>query len=221
MSADYCSTTFALSPETFPSRFVSFVDLESFVEAKANEKYAEQKNILHESEIGDSSLVLHGASRYGAFQHAIADVLSTRGTTGLAFLTYGHFDQKFDSSHGGYFAISVLDSAKIVAAIVAIHDLIEWATLSPDELAKLLPGYEIMPDVKGIRRDELILATRQLVLDALRDDIISIHPSVYVPCADDGTGPGYFFAFLRTVLVILEGARKRGDIVVHFQSPAG
>lgn len=217
MSVTFGSTTLALPSDEVPRGFASLNELKSFLATHAKGKsLASQRLIRHVRDAGDADLVLYGATRSGWCHWAVENLIAECAVSGLAFLTRHAVGQRLDLE-GGYHLVSLLDTPGIADAINDIHRVFTWAEGHPDDLAELLPGYEVPPDYSPEQRSEHQAEIGKLMLDAVRDDVISVWPAWDVPYADDGTGPEYLFAFLRTLLVILQAARARGEVVVHIQ----
>ena len=219
MSYHHTSTTFSLPVDAINELLRNKPELNSVVTSLSNSAYEKQKNIDCEANAIDQSLFLHGCSRSYWFPKVI-DNISRNDVPGLWFLSANaeHPSQvRIDDSDGEYNLICILDEAAIDEAIAGIEKIFLLAKQSPIELTRQMPGYEEMGDWSPSYRKEMMSYLRDLILDAVTDQVISIHPSVYVPGADEGETPDYFFSYLRTLLVILRHAKLHGKRVIHMQ----
>ena len=216
MSTTYDSTTFSVPLDQVPDDFSSPEGVKSFLSTFCSESIEQQREIRHPQHIGKASLTLYGVTRSGWCQWAIENLIAPCGAPGLAFLTLRAADWRVDFEWG-YYLVSCLDAPKIAIAVEDIQRVFAWAELNPLILAGLLPGYEIPPDYSEEERKKFEPDIEKLMLDAVRDEGISVRPHRDVPGADDGTGPEYLFAFLRTMLAIMQVAVERREIIVHIQ----
>jgi hypothetical protein len=216
MSTTYDSTTFSVPLDQAPDDFSSHEGVESFLSTFCSRSLEQQREIRHPQRLGNASLTLHGVTRSGWCQWAIDNLIAPCGAPGLAFLTRREADWRVDFEEG-YYLVSYLDAPKIALAVEGIQRVFAWAELNPLILAGLLPGYEIRPDYSEKDRRKYELDIEKIMLDAVLDEIISVRPHRDVPYAEDGTGPEYLFAFLRTMLVIMQVAAERREIVAHIQ----
>lgn len=176
------------------------------------------RELRSEEDFRDKAITLYGSTRNGWFHGAIDKVIAARGTRALDFLKYGVFDKRLEDGDRCYLAVSFLDSPRIHASIADIQHIFEWAAAEPTAIAELLPGYEVPRDYSPEERKSFEKHTTDLVLSSIRDPSIYVFPSLDAPYADEGTGPEYFFSFLRALQVILRRAESRDLAVVHIQN---
>lgn len=212
----YNSTTFSVPSDQAPGDLSSPEGLTSFLSTFCSNSIELQGEIRQPQRIGKASLTLRGVTRSGWCQWAIDNLIAPCGAPGLAFLTLREADWRVDFEQG-YRLVSCLDASKIAIAVEDIQRVVAWAELNPLILAGLLPGYETPPDYSEEERRKFEPAMEKMMLDAVRDELISVSPHWDVPGADDGTGPEYLFAFLRTMLAIMQVAAERREIIVHIQ----
>ncbi len=219
MSFQTSSTTFSIPSQLIPIEFSSLAEFESFIEInlKENDRYFEQKDIFHERDVGEQLLVLHGTSRSGWFLNTINNLATYRKAIDLSFLKSNCFNQKFALDYSSYQTYSILNLSQIDAAISEITNIFEWAKNSPDYLIPLMPGFEIPAQLTGAEKEDYVMSIREMILESVQDDIISICPDIFVGYAEDGIGPGYLFTFLRTLQVLLLSAKSKKYAVIHLQ----
>jgi len=172
MSHAYISLTFSVCSAQLPKDFLALEELKTFVEQVTKNSYTEQKNISHARDVGNASLVLYGSSRSGWFQDAIQNCAHVHKSSALEFLTYRHYDRRFESEHGDYYSVSVLDSVKIESASSEIVRLFEWAKQDPLSLAQQMSGLETMPDWNAQYKEEMHSFICETIVTAVKLDYL-------------------------------------------------
>jgi hypothetical protein len=203
MSSTTWSLTSSARRDSIPASFASLAELRSFLSSHERAR----------ADDPDPAAILFGATRNGWCYAAIDKLISEWHVPALSFLTTRSSGQKFDLGLRSYYQFSVLDVPEIDAAIAAIATVFERAESHPDAAAKLIMGFEAVPQNSA----EEQVWMRKTILEAVRDDLVSENPSMEIPLAEDGQGPEYLFPFLRTALAILQAAKARGEVVTHFQ----
>jgi hypothetical protein len=193
--------------DSIPASFASFVELESFLSSRARAR----------AEDPDPAMELFGATRNGWCYAAIDRLILEWQVPALGFLTTRSSGQKFDLGLGRYYQFSVLDFPEIDAAIAAIATVFERSEKHPDAAANLIMG-PVVATGNSAEEQENQAWMRQIILESVRDGLVSKNPSMEIPMAEDGQGPEYLFAFLRTALAILQAAKARREVVTHFQA---
>ncbi|GAB3254693.1 hypothetical protein [Chitinimonas naiadis] len=101
---------------------------------------------------------------------------------------------------GGDERITTLDKTSLTVAMHALRSLLSWTAAQPERLVTVMAGWRL-----------------QDIQEAVYSDVVSTCPALdhgRIRYAGDGDSPGYVFAYLRSVLCILEDAHKAGDVVV-------
>lgn len=227
MTFRYRSDTFALPAAAIPAQFSTTTELMLFIEQQMQRGREALQAIAsgpcspsldspgldspgldspgrtspcqtHAAEALERALVLHGSSSSGWFERVLENLLDASGSRHLGFLTEKDEVAPFTWPDENWrFRCTVLDAQAVAQAAAEVRILIRWCSEHPALTGELLDWYAA---------DEVTAAI------ACADVMIDV--AAYI---EEGLGPAYLFAYLRSLQHLLDCAQAAGLHVLHFQ----
>lgn len=186
MSHSYGTTTFAIVPPASGAR-----DLP----AKPSSTYAYERSKVP----GEALVYTWGDTGSGWALYQTEAILKRLDLPALAFLTVDGTEHSLPTE-GDKHGYTIIDSARQPEVIAQFH--VFFAKLKEDPMLAEDDRYGVYDDDQ--------------IAPALARDYVSSSPA-YDPQAwgEDGQSADYLFTFLRSVLAVIENARKEGLWAVH------
>lgn len=191
MSHSYETRIFTAPADGFPAAPLTADQLDQICHTAGQEASA-RKDALHN---------VFGSTRSGYAIYTLAEILKAKPFPALEFLTDTGHDYSFPGEHGEESLVTVLDRARQEEVIAAFQQLFGDLTAAPEIVYEAENfGHLCDGDVEA----------------ALARDYVSASPSLDSAIyGDEGEGADYMFAYLRSVLKVIQNAHAEGKVAVY------